>query len=91
MPGIDDIKRKMATVAEIPQELVRGLPLITMTGSEAVVIENSKSLIEYSDERVRVLTSCGVVMLTGKNLIISAISASSVSVGGRIASLEFLP
>ena len=87
----DDIKQKIAAFAELPDELLLNVPLITMTGADEMSIENFKGLIEYTDERVRVSTASGVMLLTGKRLCLKSMTRERVLVTGRISKLEFLP
>ena len=83
------IKRKVSAMLEIPKELALNLPLVTITGSEELLIENYKSVIEYSDDRIRISTSCGVLQIYGHKLLLKHITSEDISVSGTIKKLEY--
>ena len=85
-----DIKKKIVNMFELPKEIVFNLPLINIIGSEEINIENYKGVIEYNLERVRINTSCGVLKIEGKKLLLKQITAENISVNGLISKLEYI-
>lgn len=84
------IKKTLARMLELPKEIALNLPLISMTGNEELGIENYKGVIEYTEERIRLNTSCGVLKIEGKKLLLKQITTESMVVTGYIRKLEFL-
>lgn len=84
------IRNKITSAFDLPKEITLNLPLISMIGKEEVTIENYKGLIEYSDERIRFNTSCGVVKIEGKNLFLKKITTEYILITGSITNLEYL-
>lgn len=84
-----NIKRKLTTALELPKDVMLGLPIITMTGDEEIVITNHKGLVEYSAGCVRLATILGGVKIFGVNLILKEITAETVIIAGKVASVAW--
>ena len=81
---------KIMEALELPKEVVMNLPLITMIGTEDLTIENYKGVIEYSEERIRINTSAGIIRVDGRQLLLKQITADNIGVTGNILKIEFL-
>lgn len=84
------IKKTFATMLELPTEILLNLPLITIIGNEQLSIENYKGVIEYTEEKIRLNTSCGILKVEGKKLFLKEITAESIEVTGKIIKFEYL-
>ncbi|MCL2619477.1 MAG: sporulation protein YqfC [Defluviitaleaceae bacterium] len=84
-----NIKRKLTTALELPKDVMLGLPIITMTGDEEITITNHKGLVEYSAGCVRLSTPLGGLKIFGINLILKEITAETVMIAGKIASVSW--
>ncbi len=84
------IKSKITNMFDLPKEIVMNLPLITITGSEEIAIENFKGVIEYTPERIRINTSCGVLKIMGRGLLLKQVTSENILVTGNVAGLEYL-
>ena len=80
----------IASALELPKEVLMNLPLITLIGKEDITIENYKSILEYSEECVRINTSAGVLRIEGKKLTLKQITSDNIVIVGRIDKTEFL-
>ena len=85
----DRFKRMVTSFLMLPKEVTLDLPLVMLTGNEQCRVENFKSIQEYTQETVQVLTKHGVLRLEGKNLLLKQITAECVTVTGRIADVRF--
>ena len=74
--------------SDIEQALGR-YSLITITGTGEIMVEGLRGILDYDAETFRVNTINGIVVVTGKNLEISALTAEAVILQGRISSVEF--
>ncbi len=90
MKKSDEIKKSIADILELPQDIMLDLPKITMIGNLQIYVENHKGIIEYSSTRVRIFTKCGVLRITGKNLLLKRIVQEEIVLVGEIDQAEFM-
>ena len=84
------VTSKITSALELPKEVMMNLPLITLIGKEDITVENYKSLLEYSEERIRINTSAGILRIEGKKLVLKQITSDNIVIAGNIGKLEFL-
>lgn len=84
------ITGKISTALELPKEVVMNLPLITLIGKEDMTVENYKGVLEYSEGRIRINTTAGVVRVEGKKLLLKQITSDNIGIIGNIMKIEFL-
>jgi sporulation protein YqfC len=84
------IKNKITAILDLPKEIVLNLPLISVIGIEEFTIENYKGIIEYTEERMRISTSCGILKIEGKKLCLKQITAENIAITGTISKFEYL-
>ena len=85
-----NLKYKISSILELPKEIVLDLPSITIIGRQEITIQNYKSIIEYSDEVIRINTSSGIFKIIGKNMILKLITDETISIKGFIHKTEFV-
>ena len=49
-------KNKLTEQAALPKDVVLGLPILTVTGTSEFVLENHRGILEYTEEKIRILT-----------------------------------
>ena len=84
------IRHKIASLFELPKEIVMNLPLITMIGGQELSVENYKSLVEYSDTLVRINTSAGIFKIEGQRLILRHLTSESVTITGILTNFSYI-
>jgi len=84
------IRQNLSNILELPKEIMLNLPFISIIGKEELRLENYKGIIEYSLECIRLNTSCGVLKLEGKNLVLKQITSENIVVNGVINKLEYI-
>ena len=82
--GRNNLKRKIATVMELPKDIMLNLPMVTLTGDEEILISNHKGLVEYGAGHVRVATTIGTAKIFGTNLVLKEITAETIVIAGKI-------
>ena len=86
-------KRGLLTRAENVFDIAAGtlgnLPNITLYGTTLMEIDNFKSLLDFSQDTVRVNTTDGIVRIDGVNLHLAFMTDESISVKGNIRNLSF--
>lgn len=85
----EEIKKSIADILELPQDIVLDLPKITLIGNLQLYVENHKGIIEYSDNRIRIFTKCGILRVIGKNLLLKNIVLEEIVIVGEIREVEF--
>ena len=82
-------KNRLTEQAALPKDVVLGLPIFTITGTTEFVLENHRGILEYTDEKIRILTRQGRVQVSGKNLQITYYTSDEMKVTGKIENIEF--
>ena len=85
-----NLKKTITGMLELPKEIVYNLPLISITGNESMEIENYKGVIEYTEQKIRLNTSCGVLSIEGKKLNIKQITTENILIAGIIIKFEYI-
>lgn len=86
---IKRIKSNLSEQLEIPKDIVMDLPKITCIGNTEINIENYKTVIEYSTEKLRLKTNDGVLKIEGIDLKIQSITEEEILITGMISSVDF--
>ncbi len=73
----------------VHKDILKNEPILHMVGINRVDIENHRGIIEYTDEKLRVDTKIGLVIIKGRNLLISEIDKYTISVFGKIKNIEY--
>lgn len=81
-----DMKDKLQMVFELPAEMLCDTYRLTAIGSENIIIENYKSIIEYESHIIRL--SNGICIM-GDKLNVIEITADEIIIGGTIKNIEF--
>lgn len=82
--------RQAAEKLDLPKEVVLDLPLISLTGRDEMTVENHKGLMEYGEEKIRIATKAGNLLISGRDLTLRRMSSECIVIGGRLEKLEFL-
>ncbi|MGL6199478.1 MAG: sporulation protein YqfC [Lachnospiraceae bacterium] len=85
----DSLRNRMANAANMPKDVVLGVPIITMTGRLELSVENYNGIIEYTDILVRLSTKSGQIKIVGKHLQIEYYTSDEMKVTGQIKSVEY--
>jgi len=87
---LDDMKSAVSEMFELPREIMLNLPKISMIGSNQMLVENHKGVIEYTPQRIRVNSSIGVIRVQGNDMKLKNIAADDIMITGGIKSIEFI-
>lgn len=80
---------RMADAANMPKDVVLGVPILTMIGQMEVSVENYRGILEYTDLLIRVQTKIGQIKIIGKSLQIDYYTNDEMKVTGHIDSIEY--
>lgn len=70
--------------AVIPEELMRDIPYMTLIGDSSLYIEHHHGMVSYCPERIIFETGCGLIKISGRNLIVERYTASEAGLKGKI-------
>ena len=73
--------------AVFPAEITGDAPRITLTGSQAVHIEQHKGLVTYQPEEVAFRTAAGLIRITGRGMGFRVYTAQEAVIRGEIESV----
>lgn len=73
----------------LPPDILAGAPLLSMAGQSELFLEHYKGILEYTQERIRIQTGIGKLLVEGKNLVIQSYSKEDMRIIGYICKVEF--
>ena len=79
---------KIDRILEMPQEVYTGVPKLTITGFNEMIIENFKGILEYENYYIRINTSLGIVNINGYELKLENMTNDDIKVTGKIESID---
>ena len=56
-------KEKAAEMSGVPKDVAMGLPILTITGTDELCVENYRGITEYTDQIIRLQTRCGQIKI----------------------------
>ena len=75
---------------ELPQDIVLGVPILTMQGNTELLIENHRGLLQYDTDEIRARTKTFAVQIEGKELNIQEYRKDLLIIRGKIERMQFL-
>lgn len=89
-PLLNNLKESISKNLDLPTEIILNIPLITITGNKETKIENFKNILEYSNNKIRINTSCGILKIEGNLLYLKELSKDKLLIKGNISKFEFI-
>lgn len=84
------MKEKLAAAANMPKDVILGVPVVTVTGTGEVCIENYTGILEYTDILVRIRAKGVQIRISGKRLQIEYYMNDEMKITGTVHSLEYI-
>ena len=84
------LKEKAADAFELPADTVAGVPKVTITGGNRVLVENHRGILEYGREFIAVNGGKVKLCINGDSLELLAMSRGELLIKGTIYSTEFI-
>ena len=81
------LKNRFSEISDISEELTMGLAKVVILGNQECLIENYNGIIQYENEKIRLKTRSGIVMIEGNNLHINEIGEGEMLIKGKITNL----
>ena len=83
------LKEKMTGILSLPREIALDKTMVTVVGRGEVNIENYKSILEFTDTKIRLRTKEGDLEVIGERLKMSQATAEDIVITGRILGINF--
>ena len=83
------LRKKVTNLLALPKEITLNLPLLTATGQEELSIENYKNLVEFTDTKIRINTSTGMLQVEGQRLLLKQVTTEHVLITGKICKIHW--
>ena len=83
------LMHKVAKISELPEDVVMGIPMLTLLGNNEINIENYGGIVEYTNYLIRIRTKAGQIIIKGENLFIDYYTNIEMKIQGNIISIEF--
>ncbi|MDQ7092289.1 YabP/YqfC family sporulation protein [Desulfosporosinus sp. PR] len=83
------IQTSVGDILDFPPDVAGEGPKITITGSQEILVENYRSVINFSEEEIRLETAEGEVFFTGKGFVLKTILSTELRIEGKLTSLTF--
>ncbi|MGI6713313.1 MAG: sporulation protein YqfC [Bacillota bacterium] len=81
-------KSAFVNILDLPQDITLNMPRVTMVGNLQLFIENHRGIVEYTDNKIRVLVNRGYLEIEGRNLILNNIKADEIMINGEIEQIK---
>ena len=83
------VKEQMTEALNLPKDLTLGAVILTITGKHEAYVENYMSLIEYTDELIRIQTRTCKLEIHGKQLEIVYYTNEEMKITGELLEVKY--
>ena len=83
------LKKNVGDVLDFPPDVVEEGPKITITGRQHILVENYISILDFSEEEIRLETTEGDICFKGKGLGLKVILSTELRIEGELTSFSF--
>lgn len=89
--GIRLIKagERLAKSIDIPEDVVINIPKITITGNNEVSIENHKGIKYFQQDKIKINSKIGEIVLEGEKLNIIYMSKTTIVLNGNFTGISY--
>ena len=83
------LQTSVGDILDFPPDVVGEGPKITIIGRRQILVENYVSIVNFSEEEIRLETAEGEVCFGGKGLALKIILSTELRIEGELSSLSF--
>ncbi|HZK85533.1 MAG TPA: YabP/YqfC family sporulation protein [Desulfosporosinus sp.] len=80
----------VGNILDFPPEVAGEGPKITITGRRQILVENYVSIVDFTEEGIRLETVEGDICFSGKGLALKVILSTELRIEGELSSLSFV-
>lgn len=74
---------------KLPEDVVYGALIITLTGNREAYVENYRALLGYTEDNIVIQGKKETVTIRGKNFLIQYFTNDDMKITGCISSIEY--
>lgn len=75
---------------DLPEGLIDGGVHIELQSNKQAVIDGRCSILQYSEEEIKINTGTGIVMFCGNGLCLDTLNRDGALISGTILKMEFM-
>lgn len=79
---------KLSERLDLPAEALAGAPRVTLTGSDRVLVENHRGLLNYTETELEIACGHGRVRVRGADLLLRAMDERMLLITGRVIGVD---
>lgn len=79
---------RVSKIIDMSAQQLPGVPIVELTGTKRVLIENHKGVITYTDALIRICVAFGIIEITGNDLEICHMSRQQLVIKGTISCVQ---
>lgn len=83
-------RNQLSKLFEVPPEVMNDFPKIVLVGNQEISIENFSGLVEYTSQKMRMNTKCGMLVIDGIELEVRKMTADYIVIRGTIIQVGFV-
>lgn len=83
------MERKSGGNVGSPKRCSNGAPILTITGTDELCVENYRGITEYTDQIIRLQTRCGQIKIGGRKLEVIYYTNDEMMIHGHIRTIEY--
>jgi sporulation protein YqfC len=76
---------------DLMPDILEGATIINVYGNESALVENYQSIIEYSQEQIKLQGKHIKLLIAGKELWIDRFTKEDCKICGKIEKVEYIP
>ncbi|MCL1630416.1 sporulation protein YqfC [Sporolactobacillus sp. CPB3-1] len=84
------LKKWFAEVSDIPEDVVMGLPRLTLVGRFRLSIENYESVLAFSKTELKLAVTDGELHIAGDDFILETILKQEIILKGKVNDVRFV-
>lgn len=86
----ETFRNQLSKLFEVPPEVMNDFPKIVLVGNQEISIENFSGLVEYTSQKMRMNTKCGMLVIDGIELEVRKMTADYIVIKGTIIQVGFV-
>lgn len=82
--------KKLTEKLDLPPDILDGATIVNMYGNQSALVENYKSIIEYSSEQIKLQGKHVKLLIEGSNLEIDRFTLEDCKITGNIQVVHYI-
>ena len=90
MAMLGNVMKKISEKLDIPPDVTEGATIVNVYGNQSALVENYKSIIEYSPEQIKLQGKHVKLLIEGKGLMIDRFTPDDCKIKGMIENVQYI-